>query len=378
VLFVWCGSWPAVCAGSDSCGSTSRQSGWRHGHGCRPNRPAMVATTRPAARTLRGQDRRQLDAGGGASVLLQRSCLSVPGRPPARSPQQPAGNQRDNQDDEQGPAEGSQPLGLGGRGRCACSRGRGGRGWCQGLSRGRGRGRGRVRTLGRGGGPGRSRRFCGRLARRLGPARIGPGAGAFGGRPGRRVASAAGTATAERQDQAQHEPGQEPCRGCSAPRGAGFTSPVPGRGHHPPRQHPRRPHRRPPPDRPGQSGGSTPGIRRRPFFGPGSARHHPKRVRTASTVQAIPRTARTWSSIRRSPALTRSAPKSFLDVMVTSVGARGQASTRTSPVGPAGPPAVRPGHDGGTSSTAPFTWFPSAIGPQRSMVQPSPTGEEHR
>jgi hypothetical protein len=100
---------------------------------------------------LRSQDRRQLGAGGGASVLLQRSSLSVPGRPPARSPEQPAGNQRDNQDDEQGPAEGSQPLGLGGRGRCACSRGRGGGGRCRGLSRGRGRGRRRVRTLGRGG-----------------------------------------------------------------------------------------------------------------------------------------------------------------------------------------------------------------------------------
>ena len=44
----------------------------------------------------------------------------------------------------------------------------------------------------------------------------------------------------------------------------------------------------------------------------------------------------------------------------------------------AGPLAVRPDHDGGTSSTAPFTRLPSAIGQQRSMVQPSPTGEEHR
>jgi hypothetical protein len=29
-------------------------------------------------------------------------------------------------------------------------------------------------------------------------------------------------------------------------------------------------------------------------------------------------------------------------------------------------------------TAAPFTWLPSAIGQQRSMVQPSPTGEEHR
>src|SRR4029453_353444 len=49
----------------------------------------------PLPRILRGQDRRQLGAGGRAGVLLQPSSLGVPGRPPARPPEQPAGSQRD-------------------------------------------------------------------------------------------------------------------------------------------------------------------------------------------------------------------------------------------------------------------------------------------
>ena len=120
-----------------------------------------------------------------------------------------------------------------------------------------------------------------RLARRLGLARGRAGAGAFGRGAGRRVAPAAGIATAEPQDQAQHDSGQEPCRGCSASRDAGSHSPVSGRGHDPPRQHPRRPHRGPPPDRPG-GGGSPPGMRRGHSSAQGPSRHHPKRMRTAS------------------------------------------------------------------------------------------------
>jgi hypothetical protein len=91
----------------------------------------------PLPRLLGGQDRRQPGSDGGAGVCLQRSGLGVPGRPLARPPDQPAGDQPDNQHGQQNPAEGSQPLGLGG-GRRASRRRRGGRRCCQRRSRRRG------------------------------------------------------------------------------------------------------------------------------------------------------------------------------------------------------------------------------------------------
>jgi hypothetical protein len=225
--------------------------------------------------------------GGSAGVLLQRSGLGVPGRPPARSPDQPADEQPDNQRDQQRPAEGSQPLGLG-RGRRASSRRRGGRRRRQRRSRrrrcGRRRGRRRNRRRGpsrrrrrragpgrrrrnrgrgssrrwrRSGGPGRSRRCRDRLAGRLGHTRGGTGAGSFRRGTGRRFAPAAGAATAEPKDQAQHEARQQPRPGCPTPKDQGSHPPVPARRRDPPR-HPGRPHQRPPPDQPGQAGGARP------------------------------------------------------------------------------------------------------------------------
>ena len=60
----------------------------------------------PMPGSLGGQDRPQLGAGDGPGVCLQGIGLGVPGRPPARLPDHPAGNQPDNQHDQQGPAKG--------------------------------------------------------------------------------------------------------------------------------------------------------------------------------------------------------------------------------------------------------------------------------
>jgi hypothetical protein len=116
---------------------------------------------------------------------------------------------------------------------------------------------------------------------------VGASAGAFGRGAGRRVVPVAGAATAEPNDQAQDEPGQQPCPGgpaakdrCSHP-----PVPVPGRGRDPPRQQPRRPHPRPPPDRPGEAGEPRPAGDTDHTSVRGPSRHHPKRMRIRSRTE---------------------------------------------------------------------------------------------
>ena len=221
------GSPPADGSGCGTPASTAdnaRPAWSTRGRRSRQSRPvasdwfsASTAATSSWSRLRTCPDRVLLRSSGA------RSASSSQRRTRSLSAASTAGSQRDNQEDEQRPANGAQPLGLGGS-------------WC--ASRRRGRGRRRAGTLGRGRGrlrrtgPGRSRRRRGRHAG------VGAGAGAFGRGAGRRVVPLAGAATAEPKD--QDEPGQKPCPTCPTAKDRCSRPPVPvsGRGWDSPRQHP--------------------------------------------------------------------------------------------------------------------------------------------
>ena len=223
------GSPPADGSGCGTPASTAdnaRPAWSTRGRRSRQSRPvasdwfsASTAATSSWSRLRTCPDRVLLRSSGA------RSASSSQRRTRSLSAASTAGSQRDNQEDEQRPANGAQPLGLGGSWRASSRR----RGW----------GRRRAGTLGRG---------RGRVAVLVRVGRVGAVAATLGSGGCRSVRSWGGSpsrprrrrATAEPKDQDQDEPGQKPCPTCPTAKDRCSRPPVPvsGRGWDSPRQHP--------------------------------------------------------------------------------------------------------------------------------------------
>ena len=277
------GSPPADGSGCGTPASTAdnaRPAWSTRGRRSRQSRPvasdwfsASTAATSSWSRLRTCPDRVLLRSSGA------RSASSSQRRTRSLSAASTAGSQRDNQEDEQRPANGGQPLGLGGSWRASSRR----RGWGRRRAGTLGRGRGRRRRTG----PGRSRRRRGRHA---GVGRV----------PERSVVG--------RVAESSPSPAPQPL----SPRTRTRTSPA---------RNPALPARRPRTDAPGRrslslvaggirrdsihktsastttsgsaraGGGTTPGRRHRPFFG-----QDPSAASPEAGENPVPRRARPPSS----------------------------------------------------------------------------------
>ena len=271
------GSPPADGSGCGTPASTAdnaRPAWSTRGRRSRQSRPvasdwfsASTAATSSWSRLRTCPDRVLLRSSGA------RSASSSQRRTRSLSAASTAGSQRDNQEDEQRPANGAQPLGLGGSWRASSRR----RGWGRRRAGTLGRGRGRRRRTG----PGRSRRRRGRHA---GVGRV-PERSVVG-----RVAESSPSPARNRGAQGPGPGRARPETLPYLPDGQGPMLPAAGpclwsRVGFAATASTRHPHRRPPPDRPGQAGEPRPAGDTGRSLARIRLRHHPKRVRIRSRAE---------------------------------------------------------------------------------------------